>query len=302
MSTTRELCPSMPAPRRRNRPASKSWLLRLRHAGAAARNLATGLPSWTAYLRSKPTTIVVLGMHRSGTSCIARMFNLCGASVGPEVLAADDANKAGYWEPLEGVVVNEALLRLSGGGWDNPPERLISDFRFGWKMRGFLGRLHRRGPAVFKDPRTVITYALWEPLIQRPVVVVVFRNPQSVAQSHARRDGFTLARGLDLWTYYNTQIVRRFGDSETTFWIDFDGGVEHVVERVASVARVAGLQVSEQLMNSYSAELRTSDAANDGSCGSHPAITLYHRLRAKCYARAGGASASVFPESGSGLR
>jgi hypothetical protein len=98
-----------------------------------------------------------------------------------------------------------------------------------------------------------------------------------------RRDGFTLDQGLALWTYYNSQIVRRFGKFNAAHWIDFDGGIEHVVQRVADIAAAAGLQVNAQVAASYAGELRTSDASGDAACACGASQTLYEQLREKCY-------------------
>jgi hypothetical protein len=245
--------PTFPAPRRVVTPFP-------RRLAATVRNLLTGVIPWRQYRREKPLTIVVLGMHRSGTSCIARMINLCGAAVGREVVRANASNKAGHWEPAEGVDINEAILRLSGGAWDAPPRTLRTDLRFRWSMKGFLGRLHEAGTAVWKDPRTVLTFPLWKPLLCRYQVVAVFRNPLSVAESLRRREAdFPIERGLALWKVYNENLLRIVAGEQNPIWIDFDSGLEQVTSRVKEIAAECGLTYGDSVGASYSPELRTSD-------------------------------------------
>src|SRR5258706_8380174 len=68
--------------------------------------------------------ICVLGMHRSGTSLLARILNLLGVDLGPaEVLTTEPIahNPKGYWEHHEITAISDAILKRYGGSWDEPP-------------------------------------------------------------------------------------------------------------------------------------------------------------------------------------
>ena len=68
--------------------------------------------------------ICVLGMHRSGTSLLARILNLIGVDLGPdEVLTTEPVadNPKGYWEHHEITAISDAILKRHGGSWDEPP-------------------------------------------------------------------------------------------------------------------------------------------------------------------------------------
>ncbi|HJP99138.1 MAG TPA: hypothetical protein VJ862_11295, partial [Rhodanobacteraceae bacterium] len=54
--------------------------------------------------------ILVLGMHRSGTSAVTRCLNLLGAEVGSKLLPPAEDNRSGFWEHAEVVAVHEELL------------------------------------------------------------------------------------------------------------------------------------------------------------------------------------------------
>src|SRR4051812_46004089 len=63
--------------------------------------------------------LVVAGMHRSGTSAFARVFNLLGAEL-PKTLATPEdfrGNPSGFWEPLEVVHLHDELFREVGRTW-----------------------------------------------------------------------------------------------------------------------------------------------------------------------------------------
>ena len=47
----------------------------------------------------RPTAVLILGMHRSGTSALTRVLNLLGVELGSELMAAaEDNNETGFWE------------------------------------------------------------------------------------------------------------------------------------------------------------------------------------------------------------
>jgi len=153
-------------------------------------HFVNGFEGWRRYNGARPSTFVVLGMHRSGTSCVTRMINGCGASLAVEVIPANASNPLGHWEALESLEINDLILQCSGGNWACPPRSLKTDNYLRSRMRSFIGRLHRQGTAVWKDPRMVLTFPLWKSMLRNYRIVAVFRHPMSVAKSLNKRDGF----------------------------------------------------------------------------------------------------------------
>ena len=67
--------------------------------------------------------ICIAGMHRSGTSMVSRLLNLCGLYLGPEseLLPPQPDNPEGYWENIRFVEINDRLLAHLDAGWDLAP-------------------------------------------------------------------------------------------------------------------------------------------------------------------------------------
>lgn len=153
-------------------------------------------------------TVVVLGMHRSGTSALTRALSLLGASLGPA------ANLGRNWETPVMRRPNDALLNAFGGGWDCPPQ--MPD---GWveseavqailpMARAAFAEYGSPDVLVWKDPRTCMTLPFWLQLFpERPVIVFVHRHPVEVADSLTARNGFHRAHGLALWERYNAAAL-----------------------------------------------------------------------------------------------
>ena len=71
--------------------------------------------------------MLVLGMHRSGTSLLARLLQQCGIDIGSRLLGGSVGNEHGHWEDAFAVEMHERLLASMGRRWDEVPAP--------WQMR-----------------------------------------------------------------------------------------------------------------------------------------------------------------------
>ncbi len=159
--------------------------------------------------------VCILGMHRSGTSMIARLLNLSGVYLGEEqdlVPAAED-NPEGFWEHIKFQALNEDLLASFGGGWDSPPQ-----LEPGWETDPRLTDIRKRAKSLinefsqnkiwgWKDPRSSLTLPFWKMLIPDLKVVVCLRNPYEVYHSLTRRGYASSVFSYKLWLAYYQQVI-----------------------------------------------------------------------------------------------
>ena len=151
--------------------------------------------------------LIVLGMHRSGTSCLAGMLQGAGFEAGKvQVWNAD--NDRGNREHLGVMALNEALLNDSGGSWDRPTAELEITERHRHRGRQILAELNDTGsPWMFKDPRSVWTLSFWRELAPETLTLGIFRHPLAVIRSLAHRDNTPPAIALNLWCCYNERLL-----------------------------------------------------------------------------------------------
>lgn len=151
--------------------------------------------------------IIVLGMHRSGTSAITRAISRLGAS------ASDEARLHKHWENVPLRHVNEQLLHAGRGSWDSPPARgWLTNKRVRAQRAPAKLVLEREYPevavAVWKDPRTCLTLPFWLELIKgEAYFLVVSRHPTEVAASLTTRNKFGRGLGYALWERYNADAL-----------------------------------------------------------------------------------------------
>jgi hypothetical protein len=164
---------------------------------------------------TRPAQVVVLGMHRSGTSAVTRVLNMMGLWVGPPDAfpPADEGNPTGYWEYREVWALNEAVLGALGSTWCTVDsldlERLgpLARAHFERRARSVVATLDRGGSWVVKDPRLCILFPLWRTALERPLCVLIHRDPLAVALSLQERDNLPLLQGLALWELHNRRAL-----------------------------------------------------------------------------------------------
>jgi glycosyltransferase involved in cell wall biosynthesis len=157
------------------------------------------------------TIVCIAGMHRSGTSMIARLLNLCGLYLGEssELVAPALDNPEGFWEHSGFNRINDEILSRLQGAWDVPPvfkpewqaSRQIFPLRS--EARSLINQFDGQQAWGWKDPRNSLTLPFWRDLIPGLKVIVCLRNPLEVARSLDRRGYASKVFSMNLWRVYN---------------------------------------------------------------------------------------------------
>jgi glycosyltransferase involved in cell wall biosynthesis len=160
--------------------------------------------------------LVVLGMHRSGTSSVTRLLNMAGAYFGPEGISngADEGNPRGYWERRDVRAACDGLLQESGFDWWKVARFSLKAIpedvrdRHVDALRRIVLELNAHRPWVLKEPRLCLLFPLLRPHLELPVCIHVTREPLEVAESLETRNGLPLPAGVALWELYTIQASR----------------------------------------------------------------------------------------------
>jgi GT2 family glycosyltransferase len=155
--------------------------------------------------RAASGQIVVLGMHRSGTSSVAGLLARLGVWAGSDAeLMIGPDNPKGHYElaRLHGACLRR--LEAAGGDWQHPPTAApgaaIDAFRR--DVAELLDTLEPQRPWLIKEPRLCLLARELLPVLTRPVFVHVVRDPHEVAASLIARDGIDAQHALALWEHY----------------------------------------------------------------------------------------------------
>lgn len=165
------------------------------------------------------SAVLVLGMHRSGTSATTRVLNLLGADLSENLMGPGYSNDHGFWEHMEAFQINDRLLRALGMSW-NDPRRMPSDWqntpesiRALREIVVLLEKDFAEAPLwAVKDPRICRLVPLWKKALDNQKVsgyaVIVLRHPDEIADSLAVRDGLSRGQVHLLWARHLCEAER----------------------------------------------------------------------------------------------
>lgn len=159
------------------------------------------------------SAVLVLGMHRSGTSALTRAINLLGLDLPSHLMPATSANETGYWESVDVSKIHDDILVSLGSAWDDFLPLAIDNIHpeasecYKQVLSDYIVREFSQAKSfVVKDPRMCRLAFLWiEVLAALKVqvnVIIPFRHPLEVAQSMGKRDGFVPEKVLLMWLRY----------------------------------------------------------------------------------------------------
>jgi hypothetical protein len=163
--------------------------------------------------------VVVLGMHRSGTSAVAGTAVRLGFSPPLTPLPQSSDNPAGFYESIPVTQLNHQVLLAVGCEWHQcltvEPDRLAAMLTpADWRRVTDTVREQFATIAgfVLKDPRLCFTLPVWLPALQAVgasvSALLVVRHPREVAQSLARRDLLPESQMIPNWLHYMLEAER----------------------------------------------------------------------------------------------
>ena len=159
---------------------------------------------------SPPRHIVATGMHRSGTSALARLLHSADLFMGDRLVAANEFNPRGHFEDLAMLRIHDRILAASGTSWRATD---VVEPKVRRMVRSKLGKLINRREVDhqrwgFKDPRACLLLPLWKDLLPDLKILGIFRDPMSVRDSLLRREHFDDPdMPYKIWANYNSRLL-----------------------------------------------------------------------------------------------
>jgi hypothetical protein len=233
--------------------------------------------------------ICIAGMHRSGTSMVSRLLNLCGLYLGPEseFNPPGPDNPEGHWENIHFVEINDRILEHLDAGWDLAPAVCK-----GWELRPQLAPLRKESgvlierfnahePWGWKDPRNSLTLPFWKHLIPNLKTLVILRNPLEAAQSLHARNHSSIMFGLKLWFVHNQCILStiREADCVVTHYNSYFHAPRAELRRVLDLLNISASDSDvDRACAIVSASLRHQNVPTEGLAPEVPPEILNYYL------------------------
>jgi lipopolysaccharide biosynthesis protein len=249
----------------------------------------------------KQKLIVVLGMHRSGTSLLARGLLTMGVDLGDSLIGAIEGNNSkGFWEDKDLNDFDEEMLRYLSRSWnsvapiDDTGVELL-------KANGFLiravellsGKIQSKKSFGIKDPRVAVLLGFWQSafeLVDCDVYyIIALRNPLSVVRSLQRRDDLPEAISYWLWLAHTISAVQ-LSHNKNNILIDYDRLLAEPKAELERVSTFLGLPLIAEQLDEFMGDFideglrhtnyRVEHLLNDPACPPI-AVDAYRSLLAK---------------------
>ena len=154
--------------------------------------------------------LMIMGMHRSGTSAITGALGQLGPALPFDLMGPGVGNEKGHWEPEGIVALNDEILASAGSNWEDwgrfNPDWFASAHYHPALEKARLALRASFGDAplfLLKDPRICRFVPFWIDVLKyegvEPQFLLVLRDPTSVAASLAERDGMEHGYAYLLW-------------------------------------------------------------------------------------------------------
>lgn len=212
---------------------------------------------------TRPRIIAVLGMHRSGTSAMARGLKALGVELGENLMPAVEGNNdKGFWEDMDFYKFNVRLMAKAGNSWDRlsliDVERLIRE-EYSAERYEAAGLIERKmGDAKlfgFKDPRTSVLLPFWRCIFEDLGIddnyLIALRNPLEVAESLKKRDKLHFNHSLMLWLKYTYSAVQH-SEGRKRICVSYQSLINDPAPQLNRIATAFGLPMPSRNSPEYS--------------------------------------------------
>jgi hypothetical protein len=205
--------------------------------------------------------IVVLGMHRSGTSAITRALRVFGVDLGNNLIPGDArVNKKGFFEDVDINALNVELLSTIRHDWMHV--RMVSESDFVELKKRFLDRACEllkekvKGKEIygFKDPRVAKLIPFWRDVFDRcgyiANYVIALRNPMSVVKSLEKRDKLDITQSYLLWLEYMLSILNETMNDKRIL-VNYDFLMQTPVDELRRIGSALSFPVYDEKESEY---------------------------------------------------
>ncbi len=229
--------------------------------------------------------VLVLGMHRSGTSAVAAGLKHVGLFMGSSLAQGDEWNPKGYFEERRIVAFNDSLLEMGGSRWDGPlPPGAAQTARWISRVAPAARLLEEiYGTAAdwgFKDPRMCVLSSFWRQVFASirltPRLLLVLRDPVEVARSLARRDGISNERAGWLWLTHLMGSLDYVQADTRSRMVDFQQVLDTPAQILGDLAHWLELPHDEAAIRQYASDFIGPPLSHRADAGAvdMPALAL----------------------------
>ncbi len=169
--------------------------------------------------------VIIIGMHRSGTSAIAGLLHKNNIIMGEDKNfkpKSNPQNPKGFYENYLFRKINDNILQKNKydiKSWDTNIPLINHNFIDEFKMKRLINKYIKKYENWgWKDPRNCLTLHIWLSEIDKmnklkdTRIIYIFRKPEAVTKSMYNRKDTDLKTAFILWKVYNKRALKTIND------------------------------------------------------------------------------------------
>ncbi|PHS36193.1 MAG: hypothetical protein COB07_12665 [Sulfurovum sp.] len=191
----------------------------------------------------KQTCILILGMHRSGTSALAGVLSLLDIYLGSKLMPANESNEKGYFENNILYNINEKLLAKIGSSWDDVffrEDKLLGITEVKELKEQIEKEFQYSDIFAIKDPRLAFLFPVYQKVLDEMgidiKVIIPYRNPIEVANSLSKRNEFPHEKAMILWSYH-VLLAEKFSRDYKRVFIEFNELINNTKNSIRTISK-----------------------------------------------------------------
>lgn len=219
--------------------------------------------------------VLILGMHRSGTSSLAGMLKHYGLHLGEDISTQNKHNHKGNQEHFPARKINNTLIKMQGGTWYDP--RVISEIPadISREITDLKAQFRAEAPIYgIKDPRMLFALEAWKD--EHTAFVGTIRHPALVWKSLEARNALlpdkVVADWDEVWFQYNNQLLSVYNESAFPI-VNFDWPAQRYQQAVKAIAFSLGLSGDDAFFDPALRHQEVADLPMPERC-----LELYQQL------------------------
>ena len=203
----------------------------------------------------KQTCILVVGMHRSGTSALSGTLSILDVYLGEELVPGMEQNVKGFFENAKLNSFNDNLLKKISSSWDDVfynDQKLDAMLDTSELEEVLRSEFQYSQTFAIKEPRLAYLFPLYiKALINLGIeikIIIPFRNPLEVAGSLGKRDKFSQEKSLLLWIY-NFLLSEKYSRDYPRVFTNFEELIESPEKVINLIDKKLGLNLGGKFEN-----------------------------------------------------
>jgi len=180
--------------------------------------------------------IAVVGMHRGGTSAVAKIVYELGAYMGDNLLPPSEHNPQGYYEDSGVVDFHTGVI---GGNWHKPV--MNRSVLYAGRYKGLLKPFMKHDFWAIKDPRLCFVLPLLLSVVPDIRVIAVYRDPFKAARSLSKRNNLAYVTALEISIAYLGKMIENTSGIGP-LWVNYTDTVLYPDVAAIAIANFAGVE------------------------------------------------------------